>query len=94
MDDIQNEVERHVKSYVTHLNIGEVVSFTMHVVNDKQPLLSGKSKKSLVLNIIGKIVKNSENIWDDLIPGLIEVLVKVERGEFKFGNKKSCWSCL
>ena len=99
-DDLVKISNKIIKLYPTGVNLSNMINVTIEVLNEIKELynLKPNEKKDMVVDILCYVVDNTDagalekldSVIKELIPGVIDSLIRVENGELVFEKPNTC----
>lgn len=90
-----------IKIYPTGINLSNMAPATVEVLSEIKELyhLSGEQKKELVIDVLHYVIDNTDAgvleqldpVIKQVIPGVIDSLIKVENGQLVLEKPTNCW---
>ena len=90
-----------IKIYPTGINLSNMAPATVEVLSEIKELyhLNGEQKKELVIDVLHYVIDNTDAgvleqldpVIKQVIPGVIDSLIKVENGQLVLEKPKNCW---
>ncbi len=103
-EDLIKISKKIIKLHPSGINLSNLAPATIEVLSEIKELyhLNGEQKKDLVIDVLHYVIDNTdagvlENldpVIKQVIPGVIDSLVKVENGQLVLEKPKNCWKKL